>query len=155
MSWYFEEVPCLGDNVVGVFEHSDEVFQFVLLFLLMTRTLWCPLTRPPTFLWVGIHIVSGCWCLVPDSPCALQRRPSPASFQSDRGLYQVSSSEVWSGWNMLWIASNAAFLDRSTNVELSMVRVMMPLMNQYIEDSFASTSTASVLTCTSGSEVGR
>ena len=56
---------------------------------------------------------------------------------------------------MLWIASNAAFLDRSTNVELSMVRVMMPLMNQYIEDSFASTSTASVLTCTSGSEVGR
>ena len=56
---------------------------------------------------------------------------------------------------MAWITRNAAFLDISTQVGLSMVRVMMLLMNPSIEDSFDSTYTASVSPCTRGHEIGR
>ena len=51
--------------------------------------------------------------------------------------------------------NNAAFWDRSTHVESSMVRLLMSPINTYIDDSFDSMSTSVVSSCTRGSNVGR
>ena len=40
--------------------------------LLMTSTLWCPLPRLPTFLWIVIHVVIGYGCSIPYMYCSLQ-----------------------------------------------------------------------------------
>ena len=56
---------------------------------------------------------------------------------------------------MVYITSNAAFLDCYTHVESLMVRVIISSMNPFIEDSFVFTSTASVSACNIISEVCR
>ena len=54
---------------------------------------------------------------------------------------------------MVCITNNAVFLERSTQVGSSMVRVMVLSMCPYIEYYFDLMSTASVSSCTSGSNL--